>query len=235
MVNLSVILPTYNEAENIVELINRVLASSESVSEVIVVDDDSPDKTWKLAEKIAEDDGRVRVIRRIGVRGLPSAIADGIEAAVGDAVAWMDCDLCHPPELIAKLVGRLPEYDVAIGSRYASGGGDNREFLRILTSIVINGFAVLLLGWGVRDYTTGFVVAKKRVFDEVSLMRTGYGQYCIDFLYKAKKKGFRITEVGFEFTDRSRGQSKSSSGLVSSVKYFFAYIRTIIRLRLGWN
>jgi len=232
MVSLSVILPTYNEQENIEELINRVLASTENVVEVIVVDDDSPDKTWEIAEKKAAKDPRVKVIRRTDERGLPSAIADGIDAAKGEAVAWMDCDLCHTPELLPKMLKQLPEYDIATGSRFVSGGKDKRPPLRVMISLFINGLCILLLGGGIRDYSTGFLLAKKSVIDDVPLIRKGYGEYCIDLLYRAKKKGYTIKEVGYIFTERERGVSKTSPGIKTSLTHFMGYIQKIIELRL---
>src|SRR5512139_3273139 len=102
-VSVSVILPTFNEAGNIGLLIEALLARLPELSEIIVVDDDSPDLTWQVVEDLRKSDNRIRLIRRIGRRGLTSALQEGIEAAGGKLVFWMDCDLSQPPEKISEL------------------------------------------------------------------------------------------------------------------------------------
>ena len=109
---VSVVLPTFNEAGNIGLLIEGLLSALPPSSEIIVVDDDSPDLTWQVVEAMQGLDGRIRLIRRIGRRGLTTALQEGIRAAEGDYVFWMDCDLSQPPELISRLLEVLKDQDL---------------------------------------------------------------------------------------------------------------------------
>jgi len=134
--------------------------------------------------------------------------------------SWMDCDFSMPPEIIPKLIDSLKDYDVAIGSRYVKGGKDNRTFVRILTSKIINLLACIFLDVGIKDYTTGFVAAKRRVLDKVKFLPKGHGEYCIEFLYKCSKGGFRIKEIPYSFVDRKRGNSKTSAVSTFTISKF---------------
>lgn len=160
-------MPSYNERENIPEAVERIVQIlGDSLFEIIIVDDNSPDKTWELVEEMHVKDSRINVIRRIDKRGLASALADGTNAAEGDIIVWMDCDLGIPPEDIIKLTAKIPEYDIAIGSRYLKGGMDTRHWFR---------------GWRMlqqdtpEDYilATG-KMASVRDFLELCLRRCGY-------------------------------------------------------------
>src|SRR3989344_9613079 len=123
--DVSVVLPSYNERENIIEAIDRISkAVGIHLKEIIIVDDNSTDGTWQLAEEYNHP--KVRLIRRMNEKGLASALARGVEEAKGNLVVWMDCDLGLPPEDIPRLLAPLPEHDVVIGSRYVPGGKDNR-------------------------------------------------------------------------------------------------------------
>src|SRR5512136_2429515 len=177
---LTVILPTYNERQNIPLLIDGILRAVQTPVQILVVDDNSPDGTWQVVQEIAAHEPRVRLLLRTTERGLTSAIWAGIQAADTEAVSWMDCDLAMPPEAIPSLLDRLAAgAEIAIGSRYVRGGSDPGHGLMARAfSVVINTFASLLLGWGVRDYTSGFVPARHDVFEKIRL--TGYyGEYCI--------------------------------------------------------
>ncbi len=138
--DISIVLPTYNERDNIIPLIERTLtALSDYELEIVVVDDDSPDGTWQIVAAKGETDPRVRLIHRTDERGLTSAIQRGITEARGDWVGWMDCDLSMPPEDLPKLAAALEAgADMAIGSRYVPGGADvahsliGRAFSRVI-------------------------------------------------------------------------------------------------------
>jgi len=230
----SVILPTYNERETIVQLINEVLAAVHDV-DVLVVDDDSPDLTWSIIEQTFNEDSRVRVLRRIGRRGLPSALAEGTNQAKGEAVVWLDADGSMPAADIPALLRCLTDADVAVGSRYAPGGCDARTSrFRVVTSWLINGFAMLVLGRGVRDFTSGFIAARRSVLDRVPI-RTDYvyGEYCIDFLYRATRAGFRIHEVPYVCGERRGGETKTAPDIARFMRLGLGYVISIVRLRLG--
>ena len=133
---ISIVLATFNERENIAETIRSIFENLGDSAEVIVVDDDSPDQTWRLVEDLRHP--RVKLIRRVGTRGLASAFNRGILESRGAVVGWMDADMCMPPPMLPGMVGLLDQYDVVVGSRYAPGGKDDRVWLRVLASRAIN-------------------------------------------------------------------------------------------------
>jgi dolichol-phosphate mannosyltransferase len=226
----SIILATYNERENIRETVAEIFRHVAGEVEVIVVDDDSPDATWKLAADL--NDERVVVIRRVSTRGLASAFNRGIIESRGDVVGWMDADMCMPPKLLPAMIDRLKEHDVVVGSRYAPGGSDNRHWVRVLASRCINRFAGLVLGYGIKDYDSGFVVLKRTVFDRVSLIPTGYGAYFMEFLYTCRRKGLSVCEVPYAFTDRTKGYSKSAPNLWRFFWTGMGYVMRILTARV---
>ncbi|MGQ9593581.1 MAG: polyprenol monophosphomannose synthase [Anaerolineae bacterium] len=230
---VSVVLPTYNERDNIGPLIQALLAQVQEPVEVWVVDDDSPDGTWQVVQALAEEDPRVHLLRRVGERGLTSALAAGIAASRGEVVVWMDCDFSMPPEVVPRLVAALGGADVAVGSRYVRGGQDvGHSWMARAFSWAINLFASLLLGWGVRDYTSGFVAALREVLERIPL-RGDYGEYCIDFLYRAQRAGCRVVEIPYTCAERASGESKTGANVLDYLRRGWKYVWTVLRLRLG--
>ncbi len=226
---VSIILATYNEREIIPEMISGILQYVRDPVEVIVVDDDSPDRTWAVAEGLG--DPRVRVIRRMGTRGLASAIVRGIIESRGEVVGWMDADMCMPPSLLPEMIGRLPEYDIVIGSRYTEGGQDLRDPVRVRTSRWVNGFARLILGRGIMDYDSGFIVMRRSVLDKVVPLPYGYGEYFIEFIHRCHQKGMKIHEVPYSFRDREVGESKSAPNVWLFLAHGFGYGIRILYVR----
>ena len=228
----SVVLPTYNEREVIVGVVAEILDAVGDV-EVLVVDDDSPDRTWQLVETVFADDHRARALRRIGRRGLPSAIAEGIEATGGDVVVWLDADGSMPADVIPRLVAATADADVAVASRYAAGGTDARDSAaRILASRAINTFGTLWLGGPVRDWTSGFVAARRTALQRVPIRANHvYGDYCIDFLHRACRQGLRVVEVPYACVERRAGTTKTSPSLRRFAALGLRYVHTIRRLR----
>lgn len=234
------ILPTYNERENIEPLIIGVLEAALTPQLVLVVDDDSPDGTAAVVEAVAArlntpNRLRVALIRRIGEKGLTSAIQRGIDEAIqtyqADIVTWMDCDLSMPPQDVVRLVRAIVEggADLAVGSRWIPGGTDvaHGAMARAL-SWIINYFAILLLGNGVHDYTSGFIAGRAEVFRQLRL-RGDYGEYCIDLLGRAVQQGFQVVEVPYRCVPRTAGESKTGANLwdylVKGRKYVLAVWR----------
>jgi dolichol-phosphate mannosyltransferase len=213
---VSIVLPTYNEQHNIIEAVESVIQQVGDPVEVIVVDDDSPDDTYHIVTGMGDD--RVRAIKRISTRGLASAINRGIIETRGEFIGWMDADLSMPAELLPVMIEKLKDYDIVIGSRYAEGGRDARSWLRVVASRMINGLATIVLGFGIKDYDSGFIVMRRDVLDRVTLMPTGYGSYFVEFIYACCKKGLRVLEVPYTFNDREKGVSKSAPS-VSSCRY----------------
>jgi dolichol-phosphate mannosyltransferase len=231
--HVSVVLPTFNERDNIGPLIEALLACLGDVpAEIIVVDDDSPDGTWQVVAGMARQDERVRLLHRVEERGLTSAIVAGIGQARGDIVVWMDCDFSMPPAVVPRLVATVDQgYDLAVGSRYVRGGRDvGHSWLGQAFSWTINLYASVLLGWEVRDYTSGFIAARRQVFDLVAL-QGDYGEYCIDLLYRARRLGFRIKELPYACVPRQSGESKTAVNAWGYLGRGTKYVTAVLRLR----
>ena len=228
---VSVVLPTYNEKQNIKEMIRQLLFYIKDNVEIIVSDDNSPDGTWKIVENISKKNKRVKLLRRFKNKGVGPSIWDGIKSSKGDYIVWMDCDLTMPPSLVPKMISLLKDYDVVVGSRYVKGGGDKRSFVRVITSRAINLMANIILNFKVRDYNSGFVVIKRSVLGNVGFSPGRHGEYCIDFLYNCTKKGYKVKEVGYVFRERKMGTSKTAQYLYEVLYWGFVYTWTILKLR----
>ena len=233
MPEATVILPTYNERDNITLLIEDLLDAVKPAPEVLVVDDDSPDGTWQVVEELAVKHSTIRLIRRTDERGLTSAISRGIAEAQGDVVVWMDTDLSMPPDKIPDLLDALEDSDLAIGSRYVRGGRDiGHSFVAQAFSRTINWFAGLFLGFSTTDYTSGFLAVRREVFDHITL-QGDYGEYCIDLLYRAKKLGYRLKEIPYDCVERHAGESKTATNVMGFFTRGMNYVITILRLRFS--
>jgi len=229
---LTMVLPTFNERDNIAPLIEGVLRATSAPTSVLVVDDDSPDGTAQVVEALARGDPRVRLLRRTQERGLTSAIAAGIARADSDLVGWMDCDLSMPPERIGDLVAAVAQgADLAIGSRYVAGGRDvGHSWIGRAFSRLINLFASALLGGQIRDYTSGFVVARRAALARLLPLRGDYGEYCIDLLARAQRAGLRVVEVPYTCVERRSGQSKTAVRWTGYLHRGRKYVAAILRL-----
>jgi len=226
---VSIVLPTYNEREHIASLIADLYKKIDAPLEVIVVDDASPDGTADVVASLNYP--TLRVIRR-KARGLAAAFHRGILEARGDIIGWMDADATMPPEVMNQLIAQLDEYHIAIGSRYAEGGSDNRHPFRVYASWAINWLARSVLGGKIGDYDSGFIAIRREVFDYVTLIPFGYGDYFIEFLYDAQRVRLKIKEVGYAFRDRSVGISKSAPSLFRFLLTGLRYVLRIFSLRL---
>lgn len=242
-IGISFILPTYNEKDNIIDLIlelglyiNRYIKGK---IEFIIVDDNSEDKTWKVAEDYFVPDPRVRVIRRLNERGLASAIYRGIQESRGDIVAWLDCDFSHPPYKFIELLQKIDEgYDLAMGSRFIKGGKDIRgrrdSWLAVILSLWMNYFISFVLGRSLKDYTSGFVAVKRKVFDKIKI-KGDYGEYFIEFIYNARGHGYKIIEVPYYCVPRRKGASKTGNNLWDYFNRGWKYILLTLKLKLKMN
>ncbi|NLF39439.1 glycosyltransferase [bacterium] len=239
-ISVSVVMPTYNERDNIVPLIRETLKEIRdhfvcAFLEVIVVDDNSPDGTWQVAAEAG--DPAVRVVRRMHDRGLRNSIWNGVEEARGEIVVWMDCDFSHPPRYIPQMLACvLVGWDIAVNSRYAAGGEDVREgkgtWLQRILSTLLNHFTWLVLGQSFRDYTSGFVAVRTSVVRELGL-RGDYGEYFIDFIYRAIRAGRRVLELPYRNEPRAAGESKTGHGLLTYARRGWKYIVLLLAIRFG--
>ena len=211
-----VVIPTYNERDNLVTCVKRVLAQGDEYR-VVVVDDNSPDGTGLVADWLAaEYPDRVEVLHRPIKAGLGPAYVAGLRAALAteaDLVATMDADLSHDPTDLPRLVAATPDYDLTLGSRYADGGGTRGWPLhRRLLSRLGGRYAAAVLGAPIADLTSGFKLFRREtlaVVDLDSICSDGY-VFNIEITYRAIRRGCRVTEVPILFTDRVAGRSKLS-------------------------
>jgi len=234
MVSLSVVLPTYQEADNITPLIKEILTHVPLDSEIIVVDDDSPDRTWETVEHFQKEDPRVHLLRRIGRKGLTSALQEGINLSTGQYVFWMDCDFSMPPDKIPDLLMALEEgQDIAIGSRYIPGG---REEGHSPLGSFLSRLICLLASWTLnptlKDFTSGYIGIRREILKTLPL-EGDYGEYFIDLIYRAYKKGYRIREIPYTCAPRRSGESKTATHFWGYLKRGRKYLSTIARLRFG--
>lgn len=214
-----VVLPTYNEVENIEDVLRRTRAALPECR-ILVVDDGSPDGTADLAEKLIEDLGGIDVLRRDRRQGLGDAYRAGFAWGLdhgAEALVEMDSDLSHDPAALPALLAALVDNDVVIGSRYVPGGsvphwGVHRRFL----SRGGNWYSARMLGLPVHDSTSGYRVYRSSILRSIDLgavRADGYG-FQIEMTYRAVQAGARLAEVPIRFVDRERGQSKMSMSIV---------------------
>jgi dolichol-phosphate mannosyltransferase len=227
-----VIIPTYNERENLADLVDQILGL-DVAAYVIVVDDNSPDGTGELADQLASYNGRVRVIHRSGKLGLGTAYVAGFKRALvegADRVVTMDADFSHRPSYIPALVALSLDHDLTIGSRYVDGGGTAQDWglQRRVLSRSANLLARTLLGLQARDCTAGFRCYRREVLQSIQLdliFSNGYS-FLIEMLYKCQQIGYSVGEVPIIFENRHRGTSKISRSEIYKAMY------TVFRLAL---
>ncbi len=226
-----VIIPTYDEAENLPRIVPRVLEQDARI-EVLVVDDGSPDGTGRIAEEIAARNPRVDVLHRQGKEGLGRAYLAGFEHALArgfDVVFEMDADFSHPPEALPKLIEAFQNADVVIGSRYVDGRVtvSNWPMSRLLISYFGSLYARFITGMPVRDGTGGFNGWTREVLQAVGLERVQSNGYAfqIELKFRAFRAGFRLVELPILFTERDTGESKMSKKIVREAVWRVWWLR----------
>ena len=226
-----VVIPTYDEADNIGALLEEVLNSSPGIC-ALVVDDASPDGTGRIVDDLAAANECVAVIHRPAKLGLGSAYRAGFRRAISEGfelVLTMDADFSHDPKVIPELLAGMADHDVMIGSRYVPGGGTiNWDFRRRLLSRGANKFAKSILRFNTNDNTSGFRCYRRRVLESVrfdEILSSGYS-FLVEILYRCVRMGFTIGECPITFVDRRFGKSKLSRAEI------FQGIKTLFRLRL---
>jgi dolichol-phosphate mannosyltransferase len=214
-----IIVPTYNEAENLPRLVTEIHAVVPEV-DLLVVDDGSPDGTGELAREMAARDPRIQTLHRSGKLGLGTAYLAGFRWALARGYALvleMDADLSHQPRHLPELLAAAREADLVLGARYIPGGGTQGwTFARKLLSRGGNLYARTVLGLPYRDLTGGFKCFRREVLERIDLDSVGSVGYAfqIELTYRAHHAGFRIKEVPIIFPDRERGESKMSGRIV---------------------
>ena len=214
-----IIIPTYNEADNVTKIIPEILTQDEGFH-VLIVDDNSPDGTAKLVKEMQKDNPRIHLLERPSKQGLGTAYVAGFKYALShefDFAFEMDADFSHDPKSLLKLLAKTDEYDLVIGSRYISGVNVvNWPMSRLILSYSANMYTRFVTGLPVRDATAGFKCYRRAVLESLdldSITSNGYS-FQIETNFMAWKKGFRVCEVPIVFVDRRAGVSKMSKHII---------------------
>ena len=225
--DLSIILPTYNEKNNINVLIKKILEVLKNVEnkEVIVIDDNSPDGTYLYCKEEFEKNNQIKLILRQNNRGLANSIGEGIKASKGKNIIVMDTDLSHDPKLIPQMINLNKNYDIVSCSRYCEGGSMGNK-LHYYCSFSYNLLLNFILKTQTKDNTGGYFCIKKNTLDLLPFEKIfyGYGEYFFRLLYFSKKKNKSIIEIPTIYNLRTYGKSKSNFSLLL-FKYFFSAIK----------
>ncbi|NVM04470.1 MAG: polyprenol monophosphomannose synthase [Candidatus Helarchaeota archaeon] len=213
MKKLSICIPTYNEKENIEILINKIQEILKNINinyEIIIVDDNSPDGTGKIIDKLAEKFNNIKPVHRKKKEGLAMAYIAGFRSATGDMVITMDADLSHDPKSILDFIKASKYYDIVIGSRFVPGGGNfNRSRFRVIVSRLTNILATLFLKVKSSDSTSGYRLYHRRVLENIlQYVSSQKFSFQVEILEKSKYFEFKIGQVPIQFYDRKFGKSK---------------------------
>lgn len=226
-----IVIPTYNERENLEGLISAIFDLQFNLR-VVIVDDDSADGTGELADQLAQRfKNKIQVIHRKGKRGRGSAGIVGLKYSLAQEVSYifeMDADFSHPPKFISNFLTYIREYDLVVGSRYIAGGKFIAPTSKIALSRVINIINRFILKLDLKDTSGGYKCYRKEVLEAIdldSLISDGYS-IGVEILYKSHLLGFKIKEIPIEFRERQRGTTKSS------LKVKWQYLLSVLRLRV---
>ncbi len=229
-----IIIPTYNEVENLRPLLQALFANAPE-TDVLIVDDNSPDGTGKLADEIHNENAQVHVMHRAGKLGLGTAYIAGFKYAIEhgyDATFEMDADFSHDPRYLPDFLAKIENADLVIGSRYIPGGDTpNWSFTRRFISGGGNIFARVMLNMPVHDCTAGYRCYRREVLESIGLdtiESQGYA-FQVEMAYRVKKHGFKIVETPIIFMDRRVGKSKMSRTI------FLEAFTYVLRTRFGLN
>jgi dolichol-phosphate mannosyltransferase len=227
-----IIVPTYNEYENLQPLLRSIFSYAPN-TDILIVDDNSPDGTGELANQLHKEDSRIQVIHRSGKLGLGTAYVAGFKYAIShgyDAAFEMDADFSHDPQYLPNFLQAIENADLVIGSRYIPGGATpNWSMTRRLISGCGNIFARFMLGIPVHDCTAGYRCYRREVLESIdldSIQSQGYA-FQVELAYRVMKQGFVIVETPIVFMDRRVGKSKMSRKIVAEA--FLYVLRTRLR------
>ncbi len=230
-----IIFPTYNEKENIERIVASVLPLDDRIN-ILIVDDNSPDGTGKIADRLAESDSRINVLHRDKKEGLGKAYIAGFKWAIEnsfDYIFEMDADFSHDPKYIPDFLIAIEKADLVLGSRYISGVNVvNWPMSRLLLSYFANVYTRIITGLPVRDGTGGFKCFRREVLEALNLdaIRSNGYIFQIEVTMRIWKKGFKIKEIPIVFTDRQAGKSKMSKKIVREAIWKVWYLRLMSML-----
>jgi len=232
-IKVVIVVPTYNEAETLPILVEKILQQNIDGLGFVVVDDGSPDGTGDIADRIADDfDGVFIVLHREGKQGLGTAYMAGFQTALdagAERIIEMDADLSHPPEVLQGLINELESADVAVASRYVAGGGVDPEWSwgRQQISYWGNVGIRLILGLKVKDSTAGFKGFRRKTLESIGIDRlklNGFG-FQAEVAYRCQQAGMNVVEYPYVFMDRTVGKSKMSFGIVVEAFFHLSWLR----------
>jgi len=228
---VSVVLPTYNECHNIIELLKTILKNLPQSAECLVVDDDSPDGTGELVKKMFAKNRRVRCFIRKREKGLGTAILYGLKRTKGQTVILMDSDFNHQPKYLPKFIKDCQTYDLVCGSRYVPGGDMPETPIRFWGSYIFNLYIRLLLRSPVKDSLSGFVALTRETINRLSSAEKkaifkGFGEWYILLLWWAKQKKFTIKEIPVKYGSRLGDESK-----MNFANSIIDYTKTVLQLK----
>lgn len=229
---ITVVIPTYNERDNIEKLAAMILAQDARIN-ILFVDDNSPDGTGEIADRLASETCRIKVLHRAGKLGLGSAYRQGFTLALednADIIVEMDADFSHDPAMIPQFIEKMSSYDLVIGSRYINGVSVvNWPIRRLILSYCASVYTRLVTGLRLSDCTGGFKCFRRNVLEAMdlsSIKSDGYS-FQIEINYRCHEKGFRIGEIPIIFVDRHAGTSKMSKQIVREAVFM------VWKLKLG--
>lgn len=227
-----IIIPTYNEKENVAKIIESAFSVDESLN-ILIIDDNSPDGTARIVKDIRQNEPRVFLIEREGKLGLGTAYIAGFKYAIEkkyDYIFEMDCDFSHDPKEIPNFLEKIKDYDLVLGSRYLYGVTVvNWPLRRLFLSYAANVYTRIITGLKIKDATGGFKCFRREVLEAIDLDRVHSGGYAfqIEMTLRAWKKGFRIIEIPIIFVDRLEGHSKMSRKIVFEAVWMVWKLRLI--------
>ena len=227
---ICVIIPTYNEAENIRKIIAKVFSLNIPDLEFVVVDDNSPDGTGKIVDELISQDRRIHIIHRLGKLGLGTAYLEGFKYALdwrAEILLEMDADFSHDPERIPAFLAAIESADLVIGSRFVEWGKNDIGFTRRLVSRLGSLYAQIILGLPIKDLTGGYNGYRRQVLESIDFDNVHAGNYAfqIEMKYRTYKKNFRIKEIPIIFSLRKEGKTKFY------FKMIFESLWLVLRLR----
>lgn len=233
MKKVLVIIPTYNEADNVKQVIRKIIDLNIPNLSILVVDDNSPDGTGRLVEEISRRDSRVKLIQRAGKLGLGTAYVEGFKFAIKhgfDYIFEMDADLSHDPKEIPRFLEKMDVCDLVIGSRYLTGVNVvNWPLSRLLLSLGANIYTRIVTGLPIHDCTSGYKCFRREVLEQIDLNKIASDGYSfqIEINYKVWKRKFRICEIPIIFVDRIKGDSKMSRKVMLEAAFMVWKLRLI--------
>jgi dolichol-phosphate mannosyltransferase len=226
----SIILSTFNEEMAIEKTIKEIVSNVQDV-EIVIVDDNSSDRTYEILKKLQNQN--IKVFSRKKTRGLASAFLLGLIHSSGDVIGWIDSNMTQTAKLLPEMIKNLENNDIVLLSRFVKNGRDERNIIRKYSSYILNKITKLILRSNINDLSSGLFVMKRDVLLDVLPIACGHGEFMIEFLYKAEQKGNKIKELPYVHPVDEEGNSKSYPNLLKfSLLGFFYLIRilqTLIR------